>query len=142
MPRHSLKDPNSSSDVVTWWGQDRSIAGGGAVPTHKTQLGSPLCIVMGLYQTPGEGDSPFLEHWQVWGYSPPNCSSEYPAFLDSLSGVLERIPPRKCIVLLGYFNSPVSNNGETWRGLIGRNGLPDPDLRGALLLGLSWIAHN
>lgn len=43
----------------------------------------------------------------------PNGSAEYPAFLADFD------------VLLGDFNPHVGNNSETWRGVIGRNGLHD-----------------
>lgn len=54
----------------------------------------------------------------------PNDSLEYPAFLESLCGVLEGAPARDCVVL-GDFNTHVGNDGETWKGMIGRNGLSD-----------------
>ncbi|KAK3534174.1 hypothetical protein QTP86_002513 [Hemibagrus guttatus] len=64
----------------------------------------------------------------------PNGSVEYPTFLETLRGVLEGAPTGDSIALLGDFNAYVGIESDTWRGVIGRNGPPDLNSSGVLLL--------
>ncbi|KAI3354932.1 hypothetical protein L3Q82_004714 [Scortum barcoo] len=76
----------------------------------------------------------------------PNSSTEYPSLLGVPGRVLDSAPTGDSIVLLGDFNAHVSSDSDTWRDVIGRNGLPDLNLSGVLLLldfcASSQFVHN
>ncbi|KAK3536643.1 hypothetical protein QTP86_015444, partial [Hemibagrus guttatus] len=57
-----------------------------------------------------------------------------PNLLGDPERVLEGAPTGDSIVLLGDFNAHVGNDSDTWRGVIGRNGPPDQNSSGVLLL--------
>ncbi|KAI3366826.1 hypothetical protein L3Q82_009240 [Scortum barcoo] len=67
---------------------------------------------------------------------PPLLSQETKAqhWKASWEGYLIVLQTGDSIVLLGDFNAHVGNNSDTWRGVIGRNGLPDLNPSGVLLL--------
>ncbi|KAI3367908.1 hypothetical protein L3Q82_026735 [Scortum barcoo] len=51
-------------------------------------------------------------------WSPVNRSTEYPAFLESLGGVLDSAPTGDSIVLLGDFNAHVGNTFCYWTSVL------------------------
>ena len=86
--------------------------------------------------------SPNVNWSQVRGQT--NCGSKYhksssqlAAFLEVLTGALQGAPVGDSVVLLRDFNVYVSSDGDTWRGMIGMNGLADLNPSGALDLKLS-----
>lgn len=73
----------------------------------------------------------------VYAYS-LNTSSAYSAFLD-LDGMLEDTPNGDFIVLLGDFNAKFGNDSDTWKDVMGRNGLPNLNLSRVLLLDIVLV---
>ena len=53
------------------------------------------------------------------------AESQYPAFFESLAGVLNGTPNGHSFTLLGNLKTHLGNGGGTWREMTGRKCLPD-----------------
>ena len=111
----------------------RREAPGGCGDTHKSLA---ECHRVGVY--PGGCEGRLLTP-KGWGGNFDCCQCictewQYAAFLKVLAGALQGAPVGDSVVLLGDFNAHIGNDGDTWRGVIRRNGLPDLNPSGVLSL--------
>ena len=54
----------------------------------------------------------------------PNAVSKYQAFVDDVNDALQRVGLTESTSPLGYFNTHIGTDSETWKGVIGRHGVP------------------
>lgn len=67
--------------------------------------------------------------------------TEYLAFFESLGGVLVCASPGESVVQLGDFNVHIGKDSVTWKGVNGRNSLPDLNLNCVLLMDFCANHH-
>ena len=56
--------------------------------------------------------------------------------MDEVNDALLRVAPTESIVLMGDFNAHIGMDNETWKGVIGRHGVPEFNENGRYLLQL------
>ena len=71
----------------------------------------------------------------------PSISSAYSLFLECLGRVLKSAAPGDSLILLGDFNAYVGSDSKTWRGVVGKDGPPDLNLSGVLLVDIC-VCHR
>jgi len=64
----------------------------------------------------------------------PNAASEYQAFVDEVNDALLKVSPSESTVLKRDFNAHIGTDTETWKGVIGRYGVPGLNENGRYLL--------
>jgi len=78
-------------------------------------LGSRVCILK------LKVESQSICRLQVFAF---NAASEYQAFVDEVNDALLGVSPFESTVLTGDFNVHIGTDTKTWKGVIGRHGVP------------------
>jgi len=72
----------------------------------------------------------------ISAYAPTksNDDVEKEAFYDNLNSVLQTVPFKDCLFLLGDFNARVGRNAQTWPRVLGQHSVGNENSNGSLLL--------